>query len=89
MKTKQTITVPIDELACFITRLVAVSVEHDGKRLNYKNLKEIYRIVTEDLKTADFKTVKKEFDELLFIYKNYSFWRVNDENNNSEPAKGK
>lgn len=68
MKTNQNITASVDELSCFITRLIAVSYEQNGKRLNYDNLVEIQKRVNDDLKSTDFKAVAKEFAELLSVY---------------------
>lgn len=64
----QKINATTNELSCFITRLIAVAYEQNGKRLNYDNLVEIQRRVNNDLKSTDFKTAAKEFEELLSIY---------------------
>jgi hypothetical protein len=68
MGTSKNIQASIDELACFITRLIATAYEHDGKRLNYFNLKEIHKRVINDLSVVDFKQTRKEFKELLYVY---------------------
>ncbi len=84
MSKTQTITVPIDELACFITNLLAVALMPDVKKreLNYDNLKMIRRLVTKDLKSADFSSSKEEYNETLWLYK------LADDIQYPEPAKG-
>jgi hypothetical protein len=84
MNKTQTITASIDEMACLLTRLLAVALEQGETRLNYGDLKEIHRRLIIDLKSTDFTLVKKEFNELLSIYK-----MVADELQNTEPAKEK
>lgn len=73
----------MDELACFITNLLAVALMPDVKKreLNYDSLKMIRRSVIKDLKSADFTSAKEEYNELLWLYK------IADDIQDTEPAK--
>lgn len=83
MSTTQTITVRMDELACFITNLLAVALETDRKnKLKADNLKMIRKSVMKDLQSADFSLSKEEYNELLWLYK------LADDIQDPEPAKG-
>lgn len=83
MSKVQTITVRMDELACFITNLLAVALETGKKnKLKADDLQMIRKLVMKDLQSSDFSTSKEEYNELLWLYK------IADDVQNTEPAKG-